>query len=162
MRLIVFFFKVILIFVLFLQLMAMHSTEVGVTMFKAETLQCRVSFNPQTLQSLHLKLTPNPDYKDQWTNEELQVIERYFDAKAKKITFFVIIYFQSTCVLLNAITYQRNVLKLVCIYIVGGVCSIQAQCPLSLWSNTECSFTNIQRLYPHNAFRDGMFIFAFF
>lgn len=68
-------------------LIPMPSTEVGVTMFKAETLQCRVSFNPQTLQSLHLKLTPNPDYKDQWTNEELQVIERYFDAKVVSVPY---------------------------------------------------------------------------
>lgn len=65
----------------------MHVTEVGVTMFKSETLQCKVSFNPQTLQSLHLKLTPQPDFKEQWTNEELQVIERYFDAKVKKKLF---------------------------------------------------------------------------
>lgn len=68
--------------------MALPSNEVGVTMFKAETLQCRVSFNTQTLQSLHLKLTPNPDFKDQWTNEELQVIERYFDAKVKINRFY--------------------------------------------------------------------------
>ncbi|GIY68947.1 mediator of RNA polymerase II transcription subunit 14 [Caerostris extrusa] len=61
--------------------MSSTSLEGGVTMFKAETLQCRVGLNPQTLQSLHLKLAPAPEYKDQWTQEELQVIERYFDTK---------------------------------------------------------------------------------
>ena len=71
----------------------MHSTEVGVTLFKAETLQCKVSFNSQTLQSLHLKLTANPDFKDNWTAEELQVIERYFDAKVKKAIFLLLFFY---------------------------------------------------------------------
>ncbi|XP_071034254.1 mediator of RNA polymerase II transcription subunit 14 isoform X1 [Parasteatoda tepidariorum] len=68
-------------------LMSLSTTEVGVTLFKTETLQCRVSLNPQTLQSLHLKLTPNPEYKDQWTDNELQVIERYFDTKVVSIPY---------------------------------------------------------------------------
>lgn len=55
--------------------------EIGLIHFKSETLQCRVTLNTTTLQSLHMKLTPNPEYKDQWTPEELQVVERYFDQK---------------------------------------------------------------------------------
>lgn len=38
-----------------------------------DTLQCRVGLNPQHLQSLHIKVTPLPEAKDQWTSEELQV-----------------------------------------------------------------------------------------
>ncbi|XP_055926040.1 mediator of RNA polymerase II transcription subunit 14-like isoform X1 [Argiope bruennichi] len=68
-------------------MVAMPTNEVGVTLFKAETLQCRVSLNPQTLQSLHLKLAPTPEFKDQWTQDELQVIERYFDAKVVSIPY---------------------------------------------------------------------------
>lgn len=38
-----------------------------------ESLQCRVGLNPQHLQSLHIKVQPLPEHKDQWTSEELQV-----------------------------------------------------------------------------------------
>ena len=55
--------------------------EPGVVQFKAESLQFRCSLNANTLQMLHLKATPTPDYKDQWTLEELQVLEKYFEVK---------------------------------------------------------------------------------
>ncbi|KAH8042743.1 hypothetical protein HPB51_025647 [Rhipicephalus microplus] len=54
--------------------------EPGVIQFRAETLQCRVSLNPATLQSLHLKLS-QAGPTDQWAAEELQLLERYFDTK---------------------------------------------------------------------------------
>jgi len=41
--------------------------------FKVESLQCRVGLNPQHLQSLHIKVSPLPDNKEQWTAEEMQV-----------------------------------------------------------------------------------------
>lgn len=56
-----------------LQLIAIPSTEPGVVHFKVDTLQCRVGLNPQHLQSLHIKVTPLPEAKDQWSTEELQV-----------------------------------------------------------------------------------------
>ncbi|XP_046477470.1 mediator of RNA polymerase II transcription subunit 14 isoform X1 [Neodiprion pinetum] len=61
---------------------AINSTEPGVVHFKVETLQCRVGLNPQHLQSLHIKVQPLPDQKDQWTLEELQIIEKFFDTRA--------------------------------------------------------------------------------
>ncbi|EEB11666.1 CRSP complex subunit, putative [Pediculus humanus corporis] len=63
-------------------LTAINSTEPGVVLFKVETLQCRVALNPQHLQSLHLKVTPLPEHKDQWSVEDLQIIEKFFDNKA--------------------------------------------------------------------------------
>ncbi|XP_076298705.1 mediator complex subunit 14 [Lasioglossum baleicum] len=63
-------------------LTAINSTEPGVVQFKVESLQCRVGLNPQHLQSLHIKVQPLPEHKDQWTLEELQIIEKFFDTRA--------------------------------------------------------------------------------
>lgn len=57
--------------------------EPGVIQFRTETLQYKVSLNPTSLQSLHLKLTP----ADQWSPEELQVLERYFDTKVASFPY---------------------------------------------------------------------------
>lgn len=38
--------------------------------------------NPQHLQSLHIKITPLPEHKDIWSAEEIQVLEKFFDAHA--------------------------------------------------------------------------------
>lgn len=51
------------------------NAEPGVVHFKAESLQCRVGLNPQHFQSLHIKVLALPEYKDQWSGEELQVIK---------------------------------------------------------------------------------------
>ncbi|XP_075216294.1 mediator complex subunit 14 isoform X3 [Lycorma delicatula] len=58
------------------------ATEPGVVHFKVETLHCRVCLNPLNLQSLHIKVTCLPELKDQWTLEELQIIEKFFDTRA--------------------------------------------------------------------------------
>ncbi|XP_044010712.1 mediator of RNA polymerase II transcription subunit 14 isoform X2 [Aphidius gifuensis] len=63
-------------------LTAINSTEPGVVHFKVDTLQCRVGLNPQHLQSLHIKIQPLPEAKDQWTLEELQIIEKFFETRA--------------------------------------------------------------------------------
>ncbi|CAG5108193.1 Similar to MED14: Mediator of RNA polymerase II transcription subunit 14 (Aedes aegypti) [Cotesia congregata] len=63
-------------------LTSINSTEPGVVHFKVETLQCRVGLNPQHLQSLHIKIQPLPEHKEQWTPEELQIIEKFFDIRA--------------------------------------------------------------------------------
>jgi hypothetical protein len=57
----------------FCQLAGIPSTEPGVVNFKVESLQCRVGLNPQHLQSLHIKVSPLPDHKEQWSAEEMQV-----------------------------------------------------------------------------------------
>lgn len=63
-------------------LTAISTNEPGVIHFKvAETLQCRIGLNPTHLQSLHLKITPLPEHKDVWTQEELQIIEKFFDTR---------------------------------------------------------------------------------
>lgn len=59
-----------------------NSTEPGVVHFKVDTLQCRVGLNPQHLQSLHIKVQPVVEHKDQWTLEELQILEKFFDTRA--------------------------------------------------------------------------------
>lgn len=61
---------------------AIPNNEPGVVHFKVDTLQCRVSLNPQHLQSLHIKVTPLPENREQWSNEELQIIEKFFDTRA--------------------------------------------------------------------------------
>ncbi|CAL1677681.1 unnamed protein product [Lasius platythorax] len=58
-----------------------NSTEPGVVHFKVETLQCRVGLNPQYFQSLHIKVQPLPEYKEQWHSDELQTIEKFFDTR---------------------------------------------------------------------------------
>ncbi len=63
------------------QLNLVPSTEPGVITMKVESLQFKISLNPATLQSLHLKATPNPDSATQWETEELQVLERFFETK---------------------------------------------------------------------------------
>lgn len=64
------------------ELTAIPNNEPGVVHFKVDTLQCRVSLNPQHLQSLHIKVTPLPENREQWSNEELQIIEKFFDTRA--------------------------------------------------------------------------------
>lgn len=63
-----------------LQLTSIPTNEPGVIHFKVgEMLQCRICLNSQHLQSLHLKITPLPDQKDVWLQEELQVGQIYID-----------------------------------------------------------------------------------
>ncbi|BES92650.1 U1 small nuclear ribonucleoprotein C [Nesidiocoris tenuis] len=63
-------------------LTSMQNSEQGVVTFKVDTLQCRVSLNPQHMESLHIKITPLPEHKDVWTLDELQVLENFFETKA--------------------------------------------------------------------------------
>ncbi|KAK3931598.1 Mediator of RNA polymerase II transcription subunit 14 [Frankliniella fusca] len=49
--------------------------------FKTECLQCRLILNPYHSQSIHLKVAPLPEYKDQMTLEEMQIIEKFFDMR---------------------------------------------------------------------------------
>lgn len=66
----------------------LQQSEPGVVMFKLDCgLQFRVSINPATMQSLHLKVASlqTTDYASagqcQWDSEELMLIERFFEAK---------------------------------------------------------------------------------
>nr|CAD7198288.1 unnamed protein product [Timema douglasi] len=66
------------------ELQVIPSNEPGVVHFKGESLQCRVGLNPQHLQSLHIKVTPFPDHKEQWSPEEVQVST---DTKPRKLFY---------------------------------------------------------------------------
>jgi len=57
------------------------SSESGVVHFKVESLQCRVVLNPNHLQSLHIEVSSLPDHKDQWSLDEIQTMEKFFDTR---------------------------------------------------------------------------------
>lgn len=48
-------------------------------MFKTEVLKCRVALNPNNYQTLQLKVTP--ENTGPWSQEELQVLERFFETR---------------------------------------------------------------------------------
>lgn len=59
------------------------SNEPGVVLFKVDGFQCQVFLNPNHMQSLHLKINQmpqNPDVK-QWNQEDLQIIEQFFETR---------------------------------------------------------------------------------
>ncbi|KAJ8407315.1 hypothetical protein AAFF_G00278890 [Aldrovandia affinis] len=55
------------------------SNEPGVINFKTEVLKCRVALNPKTYQTLQLKVTP--ENTGPWSQEELQVLEKFFETR---------------------------------------------------------------------------------
>ena len=61
------------------QLSIVNSNEPGVIMFKTEVLKCRVALNPKNYQTLQLKVTP--ENTGPWSQEELQVLERFFETR---------------------------------------------------------------------------------
>lgn len=56
-----------------------NSNEPGVIMFKTEVLKCRVALNPKNYQTLQLKVTP--ENAGPWSQEELQVLEKFFETR---------------------------------------------------------------------------------
>ncbi|XP_006638955.1 mediator of RNA polymerase II transcription subunit 14 [Lepisosteus oculatus] len=60
-------------------LQIVNSNEPGVIMFKTDVLKCRVALNPKTYQTLQLKVTP--DNTGPWSQEELQVLEKFFETR---------------------------------------------------------------------------------
>ncbi|KAI8429987.1 hypothetical protein MSG28_000441 [Choristoneura fumiferana] len=44
-------------------------------------LAARVALHPQHMQSLHLQLTPLPDLKDQWPEDDLKVMQKFFELR---------------------------------------------------------------------------------
>uniref|UniRef100_A0A3Q1G2Y8 Mediator of RNA polymerase II transcription subunit 14 n=1 Tax=Acanthochromis polyacanthus TaxID=80966 RepID=A0A3Q1G2Y8_9TELE len=57
----------------------LNSNEPGVIMFKTDVLKCRVALNPKNYQTLQLKVTP--ENAGPWSQEELQVLERFFETR---------------------------------------------------------------------------------
>lgn len=67
---------------------ALPITEPGVIAFRCESLHGRVTVNAVHMQSLQLKLSPSgPEYREQWTMEEFQVLERFFEVRVMAIPF---------------------------------------------------------------------------
>ncbi|KAM8749260.1 mediator of RNA polymerase II transcription subunit 14 isoform 1-T1 [Acanthopagrus schlegelii] len=56
-----------------------NSNEPGVIMFKTEVLKCRVALNPKNYQTLQLKVTP--ENTGPWSQDELQVLEKFFETR---------------------------------------------------------------------------------
>ncbi|XP_056902805.1 mediator of RNA polymerase II transcription subunit 14 isoform X1 [Takifugu flavidus] len=56
-----------------------NSNEPGVIMFKTDMLKCRVALNPKNYQTLQLKVTP--ENTGPWSQEELQVLEKFFETR---------------------------------------------------------------------------------
>ncbi|TKS66944.1 Mediator of RNA polymerase II transcription subunit 14 [Collichthys lucidus] len=56
-----------------------NSNEPGVIMFKTDVLKCRVALNPKNYQTLQLKVTP--ENTGPWSQEELQVLEKFFETR---------------------------------------------------------------------------------
>ena len=50
-------------------------------MFKTEVLKCRVALNPKTYQTLQLKVTP--ENTGPWSQDELQVLEKFFETRVR-------------------------------------------------------------------------------
>ncbi|KAJ0181263.1 hypothetical protein K1T71_003348 [Dendrolimus kikuchii] len=44
-------------------------------------LAARVALHPQHMQSLQLQLTPLPDHKENWSTDDLQVMEKFFEQR---------------------------------------------------------------------------------
>lgn len=72
-------FVLLLILSTFLQLSIVNSNEPGVIMFKTDMLKCRVALNPMNYQTLQLKVTP--ENTGPWSQEELQVLEKFFETR---------------------------------------------------------------------------------
>ncbi|XP_031442730.1 mediator of RNA polymerase II transcription subunit 14 isoform X1 [Clupea harengus] len=56
-----------------------NSNEPGVIMFKTDVLKCRVALNPKSYQALQLKVTP--ENAGPWSQEELQILEKFFETR---------------------------------------------------------------------------------
>lgn len=63
------------------QLSIVNANEPGVIMFKTEVLKCRVALNPKNYQTLQLKVTP--ENTGPWSQEELQVLEKFFETRVR-------------------------------------------------------------------------------
>ncbi|CAH1798713.1 unnamed protein product [Owenia fusiformis] len=57
------------------------SDQAGVIQFRTDTLQFRLALNPTNFQILSLKATPSQEYADQWNQEDIQILEKFFELK---------------------------------------------------------------------------------
>ncbi|CAH1996692.1 unnamed protein product [Acanthoscelides obtectus] len=88
-------------------LTSIPNTEPGVILFRVADMQCRIGMNPQHLQSLHLKITPLAEHKDVSSQEEIQILEKFFDCRAAAPPYKP----QSMFAFCNALNAPPNVLR---------------------------------------------------
>ena len=63
----------------------LETREPSVIAFKVDSLQCRVSINPDnSFQTLHLKVTP--DDSSQWQGDQLLIVQKFFDSKVRQFS----------------------------------------------------------------------------
>lgn len=60
---------------------SIQSAESGVVLFRTDTLQFRLVLNTTVLPSLSLKATPTTDYVSQWDNDDIKILENFFETK---------------------------------------------------------------------------------
>lgn len=56
-------------------------------MFKTDILKCRVALNPKNYQTLQLKVTP--ENTGPWSQEELQVLEKFFETRVSMCSIYL-------------------------------------------------------------------------
>lgn len=88
-----------------LQLTIVNSNEPGVIMFKTEVLKCRVALNPKSYQTLQLKVTP--ENTGPWSQEELQVLEKFFETRVGNQFFVLTLLCNILGTFLNRYCYLR-------------------------------------------------------
>ncbi|XP_003737168.2 mediator of RNA polymerase II transcription subunit 14 [Galendromus occidentalis] len=64
-----------------------HIQEAGVVIFRLDQLVYRVCLDPLDMQSLHVKITQHESATQQFSVEDIQMIERYFDSRVASIPF---------------------------------------------------------------------------
>ena len=76
---------IILDLIFYLQFHFIQTNEKGVVLFKVESLQFRIILNPLTLQSLQLKVAPAGGYETTWDAEDIDGLEKFFEAKVSQL-----------------------------------------------------------------------------
>ncbi|CAG2110071.1 unnamed protein product, partial [Medioppia subpectinata] len=54
--------------------------EPGVIQFKNESMFFKISLDPTSMQSMHIKIQPLPEF-NHWTREELELLQQFFETK---------------------------------------------------------------------------------
>lgn len=63
------------------QLQVPATTEPGVIQFFSESLHYKIQLHPNTMQYLQLSVRPTEDKDQYWNQEEMRILEKYFETK---------------------------------------------------------------------------------
>lgn len=78
-------------------------------MFKTEVLKCRVALNPKSYQTLQLKVTP--ENTGPWSQEELQVLEKFFETRVSNQSKPIIFFNKSTHLMYYEVCFLLQLFK---------------------------------------------------